>query len=131
MSVDEVLVANLVFYAAFRERDFASMAELWAEDADVACVHPGWPRLEGRTAVLASWAQLLANPESPTVKCLDAAAHVVGDMAWVTCREVLEGAQLAATNIFVRERGQWRIVHHQAGTMPGEPSETDLLDDWN
>jgi len=34
------------------------------------------------------------------------------------CYEVLEGGFLAATNVFVREDGAWRMVHHQAGASP-------------
>ena len=58
-------------------------------------------------------------------------AHVLGHVAWVTCREVIEGGQLAATNVFVQENGQWRLVHHQSGPTPGKPSPEELLDDWN
>ena len=36
-------------------------------------------------------------------------------MALVVCREVIGDTTLAATNVFVRERGDWRLVHHQAG----------------
>ena len=131
MSADEVLLANLAFYAAFSERDVEAIQEMWAVEADVTCIHPGWPVLEGLEAVLESWLGILANPESPTVRCADAVAHVMGSMAWVTCREVIDEMQLAATNLFVREDDQWRLVHHQAGPMPGTPSEADLVDDWN
>ena len=131
MTPDEVLITNLGFYAAFSERDMAAMERLWAQEADVACIHPGWPVLEGRDEVLASWRRILSNPDSPTVHCVDAVAHVVHEVAWVTCREVAEGGQLAATNLFVREAGQWRLVHHQAGPMPGLPSAHDLGADWN
>lgn len=67
MSMSEqeaVLAANLAFYQAFAQRDGAAMARLWAERAPVTCIHPGWPALEGRAAVLESWADILANPEA-------------------------------------------------------------------
>ncbi|MBX2803349.1 MAG: nuclear transport factor 2 family protein [Myxococcales bacterium] len=132
MSVDEVLLANLAFYAAFAERDMEAMQQLWAAHAEVACIHPGWPLLEGRQAVLASWERILANPESPTVRCVDASARLVGEMmAWVTCREAVPGGQMIATNLFVREEGHWRIVHHQAGPTPGQPSPDELREEWN
>lgn len=128
----DVLLTNLAFYAAFAERDLEAMAELWAEEADVACLHPGWPLLEGRDEVLESWMRILANPGSPTVRCAQAKARIVGSFAWVTCIEVLEDVQLAATNLFVREGEAWRLVHHQASPLPGRPAPVETVDDtWN
>ena len=59
---------------------------------------------------------------APVLSCAQAEAHVLGDVAFVTCHEVLrEGARLAATNVFVRERGGWRMTHHQATPIaPGQ-----------
>jgi hypothetical protein len=36
----------------------------------------------------------------------------------VICSEHLEGGTLAATNVFAREGGAWKLVHHQAGAQP-------------
>ena len=41
--------------------DAAAVADLWLEDDDVVCVHPGGPRLTGHGTVRASWAAILAN----------------------------------------------------------------------
>ena len=40
---------------------------------------------------------------------------MLGDTAFVVCYEVLSSGTLVATNIFQRENGQWKVVHHQAG----------------
>ncbi len=128
----DVLVTNLAFYAAFAERDLEAMSELWAREADVACLHPGWPLLEGRESVLESWSGILGNPESPVVRCVDAKARIVGSFAWVTCREILEDVHLAATNLFAWENDAWRLVHHQASPLPGRPAPIEAIDDtWN
>jgi ketosteroid isomerase-like protein len=111
----EVLDANDAFYRAFAARDADAMAALWAQDHPVACVHPGSDVLVGRDAVLASWRAVLGPGGAPDITCSSAEAHVLGDVAFVTCHEVLrQGAWLAATNVFARERGAWRVVHHQA-----------------
>ena len=35
--------------------------------------------------------------------------------------ETMEGARLVATNVFVREDGAWRMVHHQSTPIaPGQ-----------
>jgi len=35
----------------------------------------------------------------------------------VICRELVGGSPLAATNVFVREDGAWRLLHHQSGPV--------------
>jgi ketosteroid isomerase-like protein len=118
----EVLEANDGFYRAFAARDADAMAALWAEDHPVACIHPGSDVLAGRDDVIASWRAVLVPGGAPALSCAQAEAHVLGEVAFVTCHEVLrEGARLAATNVFVRERGAWRMAHHQATPIaPGQ-----------
>jgi hypothetical protein len=50
---DAALSQNLEFYRAFSMRDLAGMERLWARDAPVSCIHPGWSLLTGRDRVLA------------------------------------------------------------------------------
>jgi ketosteroid isomerase-like protein len=121
----DVLEANAAFYRAFAARDLDAMARLWAEAHPVACAHPGWDVLDGRAEVLASWRAILGSDAAPDVACSLAQAHVLGEVAFVTCHEVLVSARLVATNLFVREGGRWRLVHHQASPIaPGQ--ERDL-----
>ena len=110
-----VLFANAAFYEAFRSRDLATMDQLWAREAPVACIHPGWRALTGREEVMESWEGILANPESPEITCRNAEAFVAGESAYVVCYEVVGRSVLVATNLFVAEEGQWRLIHHQAG----------------
>jgi len=114
---DAVLAANLEFYRAFTTRDVEGMDALWARRAPVACVHPGWPPLADRDAVMESWRGILANPDSPRIVCYDERALLYGDTALVVCEEELYGGTLIASNWFVREDGQWRLAHHQAGQL--------------
>lgn len=117
----ELLEANEDFYRAFSARDVAGMAGLWAERHPVVCIHPGWDVLDGRERVLASWRAILSSGGAPEVACERAEAHVLGDVGLVTCHEVLPGGRLAATNVFVREDGRWRMAHHQATAIaPGQ-----------
>jgi len=45
-------------------------------------------------------------------------AGAASQAALVLCREVLAGqGVLAATNLFVREAGAWRMVHHHSGPI--------------
>jgi ketosteroid isomerase-like protein len=114
---DAVLAANLEFYRAFATRDLEAMDALWARRAPVACIHPGWPVLADRDAVMQSWHNILAHPEAPRIVCYDERVLLYGDTALVVCEEEIEGGTLIASNLFVREDGGWRIAHHQAGQL--------------
>ncbi len=114
---DAVLAANLEFYRAFAARDLVAMEALWARQAPVACIHPGWPALADRDEVMQSWQGILANPEAPRIACYDERVLLYGDAALVVCEEELDGGTLVASNLFVREDGAWRLAHHQAGQL--------------
>lgn len=122
---EQVLAANAAFYDAFAGKDADAMAALWARRAPVACIHPGWDVLHGRDAVLASWRGILGGPGSPPITCADAVAHVLGDSAFVVCREHIPAVELIATNVFVREDDEWRIVHHHASSVARAVPETE------
>jgi hypothetical protein len=122
-----VLFANDAFYAAFAAGDFEAMDALWAKRAPVSCIHPGWAALVDLDAVMASWRGILVGggkrPETSAIRCLRPAAIVLGETAWVMCYESLPNGILIATNIFTRENGAWRMVHHHASPAPAAPSD--------
>ncbi|MDG2319762.1 MAG: nuclear transport factor 2 family protein [Rhodospirillaceae bacterium] len=120
---EAVLFANDRFYIAFTARDIKAMEELWATSG-VICVHPGWQPLYGREEVLESWQAILGEEGAPAVKCRVPHATLHGDTAIVICIEELDGAFLCATNVFVREDGDWHMAHHHAG--PVHMDESDL-----
>ena len=119
---DAVLAANLEFYRAFATRDLAAMDGLWARQAPVACIHPGWPPLADRDSIMESWRGILSSPGSPRIVCYDERVFLYGDTALVICEEELEGGTLVASNLFVRESDGWRIAHHQAGQLAARRS---------
>jgi hypothetical protein len=134
----ELLFANEAFYHVFRSRDLAAMEALWAQRAPISCVHPGWHALNTREAVLESWEAILSNAEAPAVDCRGARAHLLGEpgpgklgpgqLGIVLCYEIIGRSVLTATNVFLREDGAWRMVHHHAGpcgTPPPELAEED------
>lgn len=117
MSKDEdedVMAANREFYRAFAAGDMAAMDALWARDAAVACIHPGGPVLESRAIIMDSWASILFGPDRPLVRCQKVTLSRFGDTAFVTCYERVRDGLLAASNVFVRERGAWKLVLRQA-----------------
>ena len=121
------------FYEALDSGDAAAIAELWLEDDDIVCVHPGGPRLIGHGAVRASWAAILSNGplhvRSTSRKSLDAptvAVHNVIEEVLVTQGRERHIARVVATNGFVKTGAGWKMVLHHASAVPdGEAPSFD------
>ena len=111
-----ILAANAAYYRAFSSGDFAEMRRLWADD-NLSCIHPGWPALFGRQAVLESYRQILSSPERDRIEPRNETAIVAGNEGRIVCVEFVGGAALAATNLFTRIDGAWRMTHHQASPI--------------
>lgn len=114
---NSLLAANAAFYTAFRSRDLTAMASLWAENDMVSCIHPGWPAIVGRMAVVGSWRNILSSEHSPVISCHDPYAIVSGEEGRVICIEKIGTVALAACNHFQRIDGCWRLVHHQSSPI--------------
>ena len=118
-----VVAANREFYRAFGRRDAAAIDRLWSRRQPVACIHPGWDALTDRAAVMRSWRQIVESQSAPDIVCRNETPFVLGDIAFVVCHEVLSEGILAATNIFAREEGGWKLVHHQASPLAMLPRD--------
>ncbi len=121
----DILAANAAYYRAFAEADYAAMTRVWGEE-HLSCIHPGWPALFGRRAILDSYKQILRNPEQERIEPRQETVIVAGDEARVLCVEFVGGSALAATNLFRRVDGAWRLTHHQASPIAAlveEPME--------
>jgi ketosteroid isomerase-like protein len=114
---DAVLAVNDAFYRAFNQRDMALMAEVWATEEPVSCIHPGWNVIQGRETVLESWRAILGNPEQPRIVTGGATVSFVGPVAIVIGRELVAGAPLVSTNLYVLEGDRWRLRNHQSGPV--------------
>ena len=112
----DILVANAAYYRAFRMGDDALMGRVW-HDGAITCVHPGWPPIHGRAAVLASYRGIMSHPNQPEVACHEEQVFGTGHVARVICVEAVSGVRLIATNLFLRSGANWRMIHHQASLL--------------
>jgi ketosteroid isomerase-like protein len=134
--VDDVAAANAAFYAAIESGDLDRIESQWDEADDIACVHPGWPPLRGRSRVLRSWAVIMANTAYLQYFPTDVNVAVAGDVAVVGCEHSLlarltenegglgETARVVATNVFRRRSDGWRLWAHHASPVLTATSET-------
>lgn len=115
--------ANDFYYQAFAARDLAAMATLWAHEG-VACVHPGWPALIGRKAVIGSYRDIFRNPSQEAVTARDAKIVFTDGEGRVYCVEEVGGGLLLATNWFRLIDEDWRLLHHQASPLAAPSLQT-------
>lgn len=122
---DQALFANESFYLAFTRKDYPAMERLWAAEHPTLCIHPGWPALGERDAILKSWRQILENPQQPGIDFYNAAAVAFDSVLMVTCYEELPGSVCVATNGFIKEGGDMRMFHHHSGPCANPPPPTE------
>lgn len=112
---NDVLEVNQAFYDAFAAGDYAEVEKLWARVDKVSVIHPGSAVIHGRKAVMKSWQEILEKSGGSQIRCANSKAYILGETAYVVCNEVFPAGRLMATNIFIMEEGDWKMVHHQAG----------------
>lgn len=120
---ERLLFANDAFYAAFNAGSAEAMRQVWVSAGPAYCLHPGWPLLAGAEQVQESWAGIFRGGSTPSIECRGAVPELLGEVGIVFCYEVLGGNVLVATNVFRREAGGWRLLHHQAGPCQRPPAE--------
>lgn len=116
---------NRAFYEAFEALDLEAMQAVWSVDETVSCIHPGWEPVEGRAAVMESWANIFRGTEAIQFTLRDIKVFVSATTAWVVLIEEIQArhrdrtlvASAQATNVFVREVSGWRLVHHHSGPL--------------
>jgi ketosteroid isomerase-like protein len=117
-----VLAANAAFYAAFEMLDGDAMERAWSASGAVSCIHPGGELLDGRGPVMASWRSIFRGTRAIHFELVNVRAFIAGEAAWVVLTEIVESRQgdavvrgaARATNVFAREDGAWKLVHHHA-----------------
>jgi hypothetical protein len=105
--------------------DGESMSDLWLQDDDVCCTHPGAARIVGYNAVRSSWAAMLASGgvqirtlarrsfESPTLAVSNLIEEIVAQQGSTT-----QVVHVLASNAFVKTPGGWKMVMHMGVPAP-------------
>ncbi len=126
---DEVRQASDQFYAALNRMgngDAGPMMEVWSHSSDVTTMHPIGGREVGWEQVRVPWEQVAAICSGGQVTLRDPLIQVVGDLAYQVGTEAGEGTlagqqvpiEHRVTNVYRREAGGWKIVHHHTDLSP-------------
>jgi len=127
--------AELAFYDALERADLPRLMQVWADDEEIVCVHPGGLRAVGLHAVKESWQEILVNgglsirPSAPTVlHSMMSTVHSLVEEISVQGTEHTEVAHCYATNIYHKGPTGWRLVMHHASAAPAQAKAFDRLD---
>jgi ketosteroid isomerase-like protein len=126
---DDVREASRSFYAALNRMlggDSGSMADIWSHGDEVTAMHPLGGRVVGWKGVEGSFAKVAGLATGGQVALRDQLIHVLGDVAYEAGTEqggaTLAGEKISldhrVTNIYHREGGAWKIVHHHTDISP-------------
>jgi len=114
--------ANDAFYHAFQTGNLKAMSEIWGTGEHIQCVHPGSACIAGRTSVLESW-KLVLGTGRMSISTQDVRIFATESEGFVTCVEVLDAGdsqgKVVATNVFEKQGGKWKIVHHHGSRLSG------------
>ncbi len=137
---DEIRQASEQFYAALNREingDPGPMMEVWSHGSEVSTMHPLGGVNVGWEAVRAGWEQAaqaisdgqvslddlvvlpIADDVAYTVGTEHGQAKVGGDTVDVDWR---------VTNIYRREGGEWKVVHHHTDVSPAVVEAFDRLE---
>ena len=120
--------AEAAFYEALERADFDAMMEVWSDEDEVSCIHPGGPRLTGYEQVRENWAQIFKSGQRLQVHLSDQvivsgmmfSVHNLHENILVRGEGGIAGPRsvVVATNVFVRAASGWRMVLHHGSPAP-------------
>ena len=126
---NEVREASKRFYAALNgmtQGNTGPMGEIWSQGASATTMHPIGGREVGWEQVRQSFDGVGKAATGGHIELADQLIQVAGDMAYELGVErghiSLAGEKVAidqrVTNVYRKESGAWKIVHHHSDTSP-------------
>ncbi len=126
---DEIRKASGQFYAGLNRMangEAGALSDIWSHGAGVTTMHPIGGRQVGWDEVKGSFDGVAKVSSDGKIGLKDQLIQVAGDMAYELGIEhgqfKMAGNQVSlehrVTNIYRREAGSWKLVHHHADTSP-------------
>ena len=126
---DEVRNASNQFYAALNKMvngSSQSLSDIWSLSSSVTTMHPIGGREIGWKDVWATWDQTAQVASEGQVRLEDQFIRVFGDLAYeigvenagfsIAGQKVTD--KVRVTNIYQKENGTWKIIHHHSDLSP-------------
>jgi len=127
---DEIRAVSEEFYAALNRMlagDATSLGDIWSHSSTVTALHPIGDWHVGWDEVKTSFGEVAKASTGGQVDITDQLIRVAGDMAYEVGMEhadfSIAGESLTVnsrvTNIYRREDGAWKVVHHHGDKAQG------------
>lgn len=123
--------AEAQLYEALQAGDIDKLMATWADDDDIACVHPGGVRLVGAGPIRASFEAMFANGSIDVrplqVRCADGngfSIHHVVEQVRINGESGPQTVLVLVTNVYAKTPQGWRLLlHHASPASKGEVQE--------
>jgi ketosteroid isomerase-like protein len=129
------LDCEAAFYECLQKGDAQALMELWADDEEIVCVHPGGPRLVGTARVAQAWQEILGSGalnirvvDRTVIANLSCAVHHVLEEITVQNEGRLQSAAVYVTNVYLKTPAGWRMVAHHASPAAEDDDGASLSD---
>ncbi len=122
------------FYDALESGDVDALMNVWSEEDEIVCIHPGGPRLVGHQAIAASWREILGNgpitvrPSEPQiVRGSMVSVHSILSRVMALVRTEGQGqggvqqavtVNILVTHVYFKGAQGWRMILHHASVTP-------------
>lgn len=127
--------AEHAFYEALERGDTTRLMQVWADDEEIVCVHPGGVRLVGHSAVLESWQEILGNGpllvrplRTVVMQSMMCAVHNLVEQVSAATPEGNQIVHCYATHVYHKGPTGWRLVLHHASPAPPSAGLLDMHD---
>ncbi|VFR16271.1 Alternative dihydrofolate reductase 3 [plant metagenome] len=127
--------AEHAFYEALEQGDTTRLMQIWADDEEIVCVHPGGVRLVGHAAVLESWQEILGNGplvirplRNIVMQSMMCAVHNLVEQVSASTPEGNQIVHCYATHVYHKGPTGWRLVLHHASPAPPSAGLLDMHD---
>jgi ketosteroid isomerase-like protein len=126
---DELREASARFYAGLNRMangDASALADIWSHGPEALSMHPIGGREEGWGQVQEAFQKVAQLASGGKIRLEEQIVRVAGDFAYevgvergsVTLAGETAAIDQRVTNIYRREAGTWKIVHHHTDIAP-------------
>lgn len=126
MPFKTAFAAHEAFYQALETADIELMNRVWSSAENTVCIHPLWPALVGRQAIVASWAEMFKHGSKMEVDTQLISQHETTNSCTHLVQETLSvygrsSSPVLATNGYELTEEGWVMVLHHASPTAQEP----------
>jgi hypothetical protein len=125
---------NEEFYKAFENLDIKKMEEIWSNDENTICIHPGWEIIVGWNKIKDSWIRIFSSDSLMKFTIRNPRVNIFSNGGIVTCIEEIFVSSydrisqtfVAATNIFKETSSGQKLIYHHSSPISSNDRKIEL-----